>query len=130
MSIKDFKEESERPEFITRPSPVTARSYQICQFKENKGDYEPVGSYTVLELTEAKELTESRLVNLMALMNGRKRTLNLSNLTKARILYTIVPDSPDETDHKVIFRSHDGAGTSIENAIMVIEKGVFDGFQT
>jgi len=128
MDIKNFNEESEKPEFITRANPLVSRSYQICQFKPEKGDYEPVGSYTVLDLNESQELTEGTLVNLMALMNGRKRRVNLKGLTNTRILFNIIPDSLDEKDHKVIFRSHDGAGVSIENAIMIIEKGVFDGF--
>lgn len=126
MTIGDFNEESEKPEFIYRKKPDVARSYFICQFKDEKGDYEPVGDYTVLDLEEDSELSEKRLMNLMVALNDKKRSIDLSTLTKTRILFNIIPRKPEDTHQKVIFRTHDGTGVSSENAIMVIEKEVFD----
>lgn len=126
MAVGDFNEESEKPEFITRKKPDVERSYFICQFKQEKGDYEPIGDYTVLDLEEDHELTEKRLMNLMAVMNKRKRKIDLSTLTKARILFNIIPMKPEDTHQKVIFRAHDGTGVSQENAIMVIDRGVLN----
>ncbi|MFP4313702.1 MAG: hypothetical protein ACLFR0_05175 [Alphaproteobacteria bacterium] len=126
MAVGDFNEESEKPEFIYRKKPDVERSYFICQYKDGKNDYEPIGDYTVLDLDEEIELTEKRLMNLMAVMNKRKRTIDLSTLTNARILFTIIPVKPEDTHQKVIFRTHDGTGVSQENAIMVIDRGVLN----
>ena len=126
MTLGDFNEESEKPEFIYRAKPHVARSYFIYQFKDDKGDYEPVGDYTVLDLEEEPELSEKRIANLMSALNKKKRSLNLSSLTNARILFNIIPRKPEDTHQKVIFRTYDGTGVSSENAIMVIEKEVFD----
>ena len=128
MTIGDFNEESEKPEFIFRKNPLVERSFQICQYREEKRDYEPVGDYTVLDLKEEQELSEKRISNLMAALNKKKRSLDLSPLTNTRILFNIVPRKPEDTHQKVIFRTHDGAGVSSENAIMVIEKEVFDDY--
>ncbi|MFN3700669.1 MAG: hypothetical protein ACK4VI_04000 [Alphaproteobacteria bacterium] len=125
MNPEDFNEESHKPEFIAKPNPLIERSFQIFQYRAEKADYELVGSYTVLDLQEESELSEKRVANLMAVMNQRKRTMDLKSLTKTRILFTIIPMKPDDTDQKVIFRTHDGSGVSKENAILVIEKGVF-----
>ena len=128
MTIGDFNEESEKPEFIFRKNPLVERSFQICQYREEKRDYEPVGDYTVLDLKEEQELSEKRISNLMAALNKKKRSLDLSPLTNTRILFNIVPRKPEDTHQKVIFRTHDGAGVSSENAIMVIEKEEFDDY--
>lgn len=126
MRSEDFNEESDHPEFIYKLNPLTERAYQIFQFKPDKGDYEPIGEYTVLDLDEESELSEKRVMNLISVMNQRKRTIDLSSLTNTRILYSIVPIKPEDTDQKIIFRTYDGAGVSKENAILVIDRGVIN----
>jgi len=125
MNLGDFNEESVKPEFIYKKNPLVPHSYQIFQFKDEKSNYEPVGEYTLLDLEESEELTEKRVMNLIAVMNQRKRTIDLSSLTNARTLYTMVEMKHEDTDQKIIFRTHDGAGVSKENAILVIDRGVF-----
>lgn len=129
MNLGDFNEESEKPEFIYKKNPLVPHSYQIFQFKDEKSNYEPVGDYTLLDLEEAEELTEKRVMNVIAVLNERKRTVNLSSLTNTRILFTLVPMRPEDMHQKIILRTHDGAGVSKENAILVIEKGVFDDYK-
>ena len=126
MSVGDFNEESEKPDYIFKPNPLSARAYLICKYDAQRGDYIPVGDYTVLDLSEEKELSDKRITNFMSSLNKKKRSVDLSSLTNTRILFTIIPRKPDDTHQKVIFRTHDGAGVSKENAILVIEKDVFD----
>ena len=52
--------------------------------------------------------------------------MQLGNLTQTRVLFTIVPKKTDDDPTKIIFRNHDGEGTSEENAVLTIEKGVLD----
>lgn len=125
MNLGDFNEESEKPEFMYKKNQLVPHSYQIFQYKQDKANYEPVGTYNLLDMEESEDLTEKRVMNLIAVMNQRKRTIDLSSLTNARTLYTMVPMKPEDNDQKIIFRTYDGAGVSKENAILVIEKGVF-----
>ena len=126
MAIGDFNEESEKPEFIYRKKPDVERSYFICQFKDERHDYEPVGDYTVLDLDEEAELSETRIMTVISVLNEKRRKPDLSSLTNTRILFNIIPRKPEDTDQKIILRTHDGTGVSKENAIIVIDKDVFD----
>jgi hypothetical protein len=126
MAVGDFNEESEKPEFIYRQNPLSPRAYLVCQYNEDIRDYVPVGDYTVLDLSEPKDLSDKRIANFMSSLNKKKRNIDLSSLTNTRILFTIIPRKPEDTHQKVVFRTYDGAGVSKENAILVIEKDVFD----
>lgn len=126
MGLKDFNEESEKPQFICKPNPLVPHSWQIFQFKEDKKNYEPVGEYVVLDTAEDIEITEKKMFNLAMILNGRKKLIDFTNLTKNRILFNIVPETPESNLQKVIFRTYDGKGVSKENAVLTIEKGVFN----
>lgn len=122
---ESFNEGSEKAEFIYKPNELVPRSFRIFQYKQDKEDYEPVGEYTLLDIGENPEITEKKMVNLISIMNGKKRLVDLSNLTKTRILYNMIPVTPETDRQKVIFRTYDGKGVSTENAVLTIEKGVF-----
>ena len=54
--------------------------------------------------------------------------INLKNMAKGRLLFQIVENDNSEDAHKyitIMFRTHDGAGVSEENAVFRLEKGVF-----
>ncbi len=126
MSL-NFNEESSKPWFISRINPLVPHSWQIFEYKEEKAEYEPVGDYTLIDTSESADITEKKLINLTAIMNGRKPLIDFENLTETRVLYTIVSSGePDETQVKIIFRGYDGSGVSKENAVLTIDKGVFD----
>lgn len=128
--VKDFNIESPRPQYIYRRNPLLPSAFQIFCFREEKGEYEPVGEYTLLDSAEDLSLTEKKVMNIVSLLNGRRKLLELGNLTKARVLFTIVPKSSEEDPTKIIFRSYNGSGPSEENAVLILEKGVLDESQT
>lgn len=126
MSL-NFNAESQKPQFISRPNPLVGHSWQIFEYKKDKDSYEPVGDYTVINLKEPVDITEKKLINLMALMNDRQPLIDFTNLTTERILFTMVNSSDeDETHEKIVFRAYDGSGVSTENAVLTIQKGVFE----
>lgn len=126
MDFNDsFNEKGEKPRFIYKPNPLVERSYQIFEFKLDKQTYEPAGEYTVIDTEEPVELTKKKLINLVRVMNDKQELEYLGNLTQARVLFTIVPKSSDSEQQKIVFRTHDGKGTSKENAVLILEKGVF-----
>jgi hypothetical protein len=123
--VKNFNIESEKPQFIYKRNPLVKHAFQIFMFKEGKQDYEPVGEYTLLDMTEAIELTEKKVINIITLLNGRDNTMDLRNLTQSGFLFNMVPKVSEDDPTKIILRSKDASGTSVENAVMILEKGVF-----
>ena len=121
----NFNEQSEKPRFTYKRNPLVSTSFQIFEWKEDKSSYEPVGEYTLLDTSEASDITEKKLINLMAIMNERQRLIDFKDLTKERILFTMVPTTPESETQKVVFRTYDGSGVSKENAVLILEKGVF-----
>ena len=120
----DFNEESTKPKFIYKRNPLVAHAFQVFMFKDLKNDYEPVGEYTLLDMDEDLELTEKKVMNIISILNGKKDLMDLGNLTKKRILFNIVEKKSEADPTKIIFRDHDGSGPSVENAVLVLEKGV------
>ncbi|MGB4108200.1 MAG: hypothetical protein WBK55_10465 [Alphaproteobacteria bacterium] len=126
MGLK-FNEQSEKPEFLAKPNPLVPHSWQIFQFKNDKGEYEPIGDYVVVDTSEDIEITDKKIANLAAVMNGRKGLIDFTNLTGKRVLFNIIPETSGSNRQKIVFRTYDGAGVSTENAVLTIEKGVFNG---
>ena len=122
----NFNDKGEKPQFTYKRNPLVSHAFQIFEFKDDKNSYEPIGEYTLLDMAELPEITEKKVINLIMIMNGKKDLMELGNLTKTRLLYTMV-SSGSETDkeEKIIFRTYDGKGVSQENAVLTIEKGVF-----
>ena len=63
---------------------------------------------------------------VISLLNGKDDLAELGSLTKTRVLFSVVPKKSDDDPTKIVFRNHDGEGTSEENAVLTIEKGVID----
>jgi len=120
----NFNDESEKPQFMYKRNPLIEHAFQIFMLKIDKRVYEPVGDYTLLDLSEDIELTEKKVINIISLLNGRKSLIDLSALTKSKVLFSIVPKEDEDQPDKIIFRNHDGNGPSTENAMLVLEKGV------
>jgi hypothetical protein len=121
-----FNDKGEKPTYIYKRNPLVEHSFQIFGYMEEKGDYEPVGDYLLLDTTEDPDLTEKTVMNIVRILNGKQDLMDLTNLTKTRLLFNIVPRKPESDETKVIFRTHDGKGTSEENAVLTLKKGVYD----
>jgi hypothetical protein len=121
-----FNQNSAKSRFIFKASPLNSLAYQIFENKKGKGGYEPVGQYLVLDPNEDRSLTEKKLFNLVGLMNGRESVIDLSEDVDSRLLYYVVPQKIDSDGTKIIFRTYSGRGISKENAMLEIEKGIFD----
>lgn len=119
-----FNENSEKARFTYKHNPVDPKSFQIFENRRGYTDYSLAGHYTVLDLQEDRDLSEKKVMNLIALMNGR-RALDLGHATGNRTLFQVLPKKIDSDPTKVIFRTHDGKGVSTENALFEIRRGVF-----
>jgi len=124
-----FNDTGEKPQFIYKRNSLVENSFQIFMYRDEKADYEPVGDYTVIDLDEDPDLSEKKIMNVISILNGKEDLMQLGNLTQTRVLFTIVPKKSDDDPTKIIFRNHDGEGTSEENAVLTIEKGVLNDSQ-
>ena len=129
MQPGDFNAESRISKYSYVPSPVNERAFLILKKDENIEMERPVGEYTVLDKEEDAKLSEKKVMNLISLLNGRKRLMDLGHETQSRTLYQILTKSDDENKAKVLFYKLERQGVSKENALFRIEydQEVFDG---
>lgn len=120
----------ERTRFIHKPNPLVDRAYQIFEYNAEKSAYDAVGDYVLLNKDEPRDITEKKVSNLVTLLNGKKDLIDISNLTKARLLYTVVPEAQAGDQTKIILKDYNGSGVSKDNAVFTIRKGVlYDKYQ-
>lgn len=119
MNRTDFNAEASTPRYTYRRSPVQDRAFMILKVT----DAEPVavGDYTVLDGSEDIDLTEKKVINLISMLNGRKKLMQLGHETKSRILYNIVSEKDDDGKMRVIFYQLGVEGVSVENALFRME---------
>lgn len=118
----------ERTRFVHKANPLVDRAYQIFEYDFNKGSYEVVGDYVLINKDEPRDITEKKVVNLLFMLNRKNGDMiDISNLTKGRILYTLVPEARAGDQTKIILKDYDGSGVSKDNAVFTIRKGVFNG---
>ena len=123
---ESFNDSGEKPDFIYKPNELVPHSYHIFRFETDKNDYEPAGEYTVIDTGEDTDITEKKMANLVALLNGREKLIQLGEMTGTRLMYHVVPSQEGDVNEKVIFRTYDGDGVSVENAVLEIRKGILD----
>lgn len=123
----NFNKQLERPRFIYKPNPLVPRAFQIFELMAKGNSYEHVGDYVLINKEEDPEVTEKKVMNLLKLLNGKKDLINLTSLTKTRVLYSVVRNTPDDHPTKIIIKDYDGSGVSRDNAVFTIRKGVFHG---
>ena len=123
MTRSDFNQEATSPQYTYRKSPVHPHGFQILRYPNGMGsDPVPVGEYTVLDLNEAPELSEKKVMNLIALLNGRKALMQLGHETKTRVLYHVVSEEDEDGKFRVLFYHLGQGGVSVENALFRIER--------
>lgn len=121
MQTQDFNAESRAPLYAYQRSPVNERAFLIVKKDEAATEPVPVGDYTVLDKEEDLSLSEKKVMNLISLLNGRKRLMQLGHETNSRILYNVVSERDEENKTKVLFYKLAERGVSIENALFRLE---------
>ena len=119
MQMQEFNTEGAAPLYAYERSPVNERAFLIVK-KEETAE-RPVGDYTVLDKEEDISLAEKKVMNLVSLLNGRKRLMELGHETQSRILYQIVSEKDEENKTKVLFYQLGREGVSKENALFRLE---------
>lgn len=123
MNTGDFNSEAGAARFTYRPSPVHARAFQILKYQEDKSkDPRPVGEYTVLDAKEDLDLSKKKVMNMVSLLNGRKKLMQLGHESGIRVLYHVVTECDDDGMARVVFYNLGKEGVSVENALFRIEK--------
>lgn len=126
MQTQDFNAESRAPLYAYARSPVNERAFLITRKQENVTESVPVGDYTVLDKDEDISLSEKKVINIVSLLNGRKRLMDLGHETKSRILYHVVSERDEDNKTKVLFYKLEQEGVSKENALFRLESDEYD----
>ena len=121
MQLQDFNTEGSAPLYGYQRSPVHERAFLIVKKPKMETEPVPVGDYTVLDKEEDLSLSEKKVMNLVSLLNGRKRLMDLGHETKSRILYSIVSEKDEDNKTKVLFYKLENKGVSKENALFRLE---------
>ena len=121
MQLKDFNAEGSAPLYAYTRSPVNDRAFLIVKNRSASAEPVPVGDYTVLDKEEDLSLSEKKVMNLISLLNGRKRLMDLGHETKSRILYNIVSEKDEDNKTKILFYKLENQGVSKENALFRLE---------
>jgi len=117
MQTQDFNAESRAPIYAYQRSPVNERAFLIVKKPDSTNEPIPVGDYTVLDKEEDLSLSEKKVMNLISLLNGRKRLMQLGHETNSRILYNVVSEKDEDDKYKVLFYQLKERGVSVENAL-------------
>jgi len=127
MKTQDFNEESQAPRYTYKRSPIHERAFMILRYQEDlAGEPQPVGDYTVLDVDEDTALSEKKVMNLISLLNERRRLMDLGVGLNTRLLYRIVDEQSDDSRARVIFYKLELEGVSKENAILQIDPDCID----
>ena len=121
MQTQEFNAESHIPLYAYQRSPVNERAFLITKKGNLESDPVPVGDYTVLDREEDLSLSEKKVMNLVSLLNGRKRLMELGHETNSRVLYNVLSERDEENKYKVLFYQLKQRGVSIENALFRLE---------
>ena len=124
MTFSDFNANTAGELYSYRRNPLHEHSFLIIKKHEAKKRYEPIGDYTVLDADEDPSLSEKTVMNLVALLNGRKEdVIHLGQDQDHKLYYHRAPRRDGSNKTHVIFYSHNGKrGVSKENAVLAIEE--------
>lgn len=117
---RDFHDAALRPTHTYRRNPLFAQSFQI--FRKRSGDtLSPCATYMVIDAEEDPALSERKVMNLVSILNGRTRLLDLGRGTGVRTLYHVPPRARPDQGQRVVFYTLHPKGVSQENALLVFE---------
>lgn len=121
MNSVDFNEPAERARYTYRKNPMYDRSFQVLKWDEGFGEYVPFGDYTSVDESEAFDLLEKKVINLISALNERTNLVELGDQTGVKTYFHVSPVKSGDGKSKVIFYTNAGEGISKENAVFTFE---------
>lgn len=118
----DFHDAALKPAYTYRRNPHFEKSFLIFR-KRGGADMVPYATYTTLDSHEDPVLSERKVMNLVSILNGRRKLLDLGSGTGTRTLHHAPAHQNSEEGRKVVFYTLRPEGVSQENAILVFDPG-------
>jgi hypothetical protein len=120
----DFNQPAEQSAFRYERNPISERGFMILKRNE-QSTYEPVGDYMVVDAAEPISLSEKKVMNLIALLNGDdKYVMDLGDLCETQSRFHINEEKTKNGQSQMVFYALGAEGTSKENAVLSIDEGV------
>ncbi len=120
----DFSTASDGAVYLYRPHGLLRHSFEIL--KKSAGDIVPVGEYMVLDTAEDPALTEKKMMNLVALMNGHTALID-AGVSGRRLYFHVAPATGDDGRRQIIFRERGAEGVTYENALLLLDGDILHG---
>jgi hypothetical protein len=114
---------NEGKEFAFRRNTNDRFRFDILQLNSDKNEYECIGEYQVIDVTEVSQITQWHVENLIHILNGDNHLLHdFTNLTRTRIEWEALEEEGDKA--VMMFTSFDG-NVATKNAVLRISKSIF-----
>ena len=118
--ISEFSSVSDGATFLYRPHEILPDAFEImCK---TGTAMQTIGEYVVLDKAEDRSLSEKKIINLIALMNGRSEMIDVA-AENQRLYFHVIPRAEDSPRQQIVFRARGLEGVTQENALLTIEKG-------
>tara|TARA_R110002124_G_scaffold149220_1_gene315143 strand:+ start:299780 stop:300148 length:369 start_codon:yes stop_codon:yes gene_type:complete len=119
----DFNQPAEQSTFRYERNPMAERGFMILKRNE-QSTYEPVGDYMVVDAAEPISLSEKKVMNLVALLNGDdKYVMDLGEICATQSRFHINEEKTTKGQSQMVFYALGAEGTSKENAVLSIDEG-------
>lgn len=120
----DFNKPADQSQYRYERNPVAERGFMILK-RNSQERYDPVGDYLVVDDQEDIQLSEKKVMNLIALLNGDESyIMDLGELTGTETRFHIKPEKTERGQTQMIFYELGEVGVSKENAVLSIDEGV------
>lgn len=105
---------------LYRPHAMMPQAFEIV--RKAGAAFIPIGQYMVLDPTEDPQISEKKVMNLVSLMNGDDRLIDLGGDHGRRLYFHVVPCDGSAAQRQIVFRERGATGVTAENAILAIDK--------
>lgn len=117
------------PFFKIEPDGGTKGMYHVLMYDHQTHNYGNAGHYTVIDSQEDKAITDKKMINLAALLNGTSPEIDFTSLTHERVLFSLNQNNPDDAYQTIVFRTLKNEGVSKDNAVLTLKKEALERLQ-
>jgi|TARA_R110000868_G_scaffold82237_4_gene232263 hypothetical protein len=122
----DFNRPAEQRAFRYERNPISERGFLILK-RSTHERYDPVGDYMVVDAEEDIQLSEKKVMNLVALLNAdNDYIMDLGELTGAQSHFHIKPEKTERGQTQMVFFELGEQGVSKQNAVLSIDEGMLE----
>lgn len=118
-------DEKDLAEFIYARDPKDDFRFYILRLKKGEKEYERVGTYEVIDVTEEPEISESKIENMISILRGNDPSHHVGP-TGTRMIFKIQRRKSKTDPMIAVYMTEDDQGVTTKNAILSLAQEVVD----